>query len=104
MSQNYYLSRGTLTGNIIRYSDCLLQWHLIEQHKKKVGDIKYINPFPPANQINLGLVEPIKAMKFMRSIGLTHLEKGASMGISLGNTKRQNADSIAEFMLALDVF
>lgn len=49
VSDNYYLSRGTLTGNIIRYSDCLLQYHLINEHRKKVGEIKYENPFPPAN-------------------------------------------------------
>lgn len=85
VSQNYYLSRGTLTGNIIRYSDCLLQHHLINEHRKKVGAIKYDNPFPPANQLYLGNVEPKQAMKFMRSIGLTHLENGASMGLSLSN-------------------
>lgn len=43
-------------------------------------------------------------MKFMRAIGLTHLELGASMGLTLGNLKRQSGDQLAEFMLATDVF
>lgn len=43
-------------------------------------------------------------MKFMRAVGLTHLEVGASMGLSLGNLKRQTGDQIAEFMLGVDVF
>lgn len=43
-------------------------------------------------------------MKFMRAIGLTHLELGASMGLTLANLKRQSGDQLAEFMLATDIF
>lgn len=42
-------------------------------------------------------------MKFMRVIGLTHLEKGASVGLTLGSLKRAQYDDLLELRLAMDV-
>lgn len=42
-------------------------------------------------------------MKFMRVIGLTHLEKGASVGMTLDSVKRDTYDDVLELRLACDV-